>query len=566
MACIIKDKKGKTTYYYIVDVVREGKKIKHLNKTYIGSNNTLYETYNKAIINKNKTDNGIMYSTIKDCGDVETIHNLIEKLKLNEIIDKHTAKRNQGTKASTLAEIAITNRISNPLSKTQIENWLEASTLPSVLKIDSKNITSQAYTNGMKYLTQEAIEKIEDEFVSTIIKEYDIDTSHLIYDATNFFTFLAKETESELAKTGHDKANRFGNRTVGLSMIVTPDCNVPLMHDVYPGNVHDSVEFKKVLNDLKKRYEKLFGNKTDITITFDRGNNSDDTIEKIAEITKNMHYVGGLRLSQISKVSKKADINLLEVPLSEYVQHNKKKELKLYRCSKYLYGKEHTVLLMHNEKSYKKQLHTLEENINKCLEELQKLKDEIQAPVFSIRQNRRTKASTTTLIRNIFANKDYMSKIIEFDIIEKDGRIADIKYKINEDEKIRIKETYLGKRALYTNRDEWTNEEIEAAYSAAWHVEHGFRQMKDDDCINVSPMFHWTDSRIRAHIFYCVMAYRICCIMRKQLLKSNVDISINEMVSKLRQYKKVITVSGLEIIESYTKVDDEAREILEILS
>jgi len=93
-------------------------------------------------------------------------------------------------------------------------------------------------------------------------------------------------------------------------------------------------------------------------------------------------------------------------------------------------------------------------------------------------------------IKNIFSNRDYTGQIIEFDIIEKDNHISDIVYKVNEEKKAKIKETHLGKRALYTNRDEWTNEEIEAAYSAAWHVEHGFRQMKDDECINVKLMFH----------------------------------------------------------------------------
>lgn len=558
MSSIIKKKRQGITYYYIVDNKRINGKPRHVNQVYIGNSNTIRE-------NITSDDNIKIYSKVFEYGASKSIFRLISELGLIEIIENNCKKRNQGFSNGELAAIGIINRICNPCSKLQINNWYKKTLLKEDFNIKGDDITSLNFCKSMEYLTEQVIENIENEFVPMLIKKYDISTSHLIYDATNFFTFLAKETESVLAKTGHDKANQVDKRTVGLSMIVTPDGSIPLMHDVYPGNTHDSVEFKKVLNNLKNRYEKLLGSKMDVTITFDRGNNSEDTIEKIADIAKDMHYVGGLRLSQISKTPKKADVNLLEIPISQYVQHNKKQEIKLYRCSKYLYDKEHTVLLMYNEKSYKKQEHTLEENINKCLKELQQLKDAIQTPVFSIKQSKRTKASTTTLIKNIFSNKDYMSQIIEFDVIEKNGGISDIVYKVNEEKKAKIKDTHLGKRALYTNRDEWTNEEIEEAYTAAWHVEQGFRQMKDDECIKVSPMFHWTDSRIRAHMFYCVMAYRICCIMKKELRDNGIDISIDEIVNKLSSYMKVVTVEGkFKIINSYTETDSITNKILEI--
>ena len=38
------------------------------------------------------------------------------------------------------------------------------------------------------------------------------------------------------------------------------------------------------------------------------------------------------------------------------------------------------------------------------------------------------------------------------------------------------------------------------------NVEADFRQMKDPTVVSFSPMFHWTDQKIRVHVFYCVLA------------------------------------------------------------
>jgi enamine deaminase RidA (YjgF/YER057c/UK114 family) len=65
-----------------------------------------------------------------------------------------------------------------------------------------------------------------------------------------------------------------------------------------------------------------------------------------------------------------------------------------------------------------------------------------------------------------------------------------------------------GKRILFTNRDTWPAAEIVAAYRSQAEAESGFRQLKDPHVVSFSPMHHWTESKIRVHMFYCVLALR----------------------------------------------------------
>ena len=107
-----------------------------------------------------------------------------------------------------------------------------------------------------------------------------------------------------------------------------------------------------------------------------------------------------------------------------------------------------------------------------------------------------------------------------------------------------LENTVLGKTVLFTNRHNWTTEEILASYRSAWHIEHAFRQMKDTDHLTVRPLFHWTDQKIKVHIFYCVLAYRLCCLLKKELSSLDINDSLNHILDQLKELKYVITVLG----------------------
>ena len=43
----------------------------------------------------------------------------------------------------------------------------------------------------------------------------------------------------------------------------------------------------------------------------------------------------------------------------------------------------------------------------------------------------------------------------------------------------------------------------------------GFRQLKDLHLVGPSPMFHWTEAKIRVHVFSCVLALAVAHLMRR---------------------------------------------------
>ncbi len=105
------------------------------------------------------------------------------------------------------------------------------------MAIKPKQLTSQAFWNHMDRLTQPILINIENDLLVKIIDEFKIDLNCLLYDATNFYTYINTKTESQLAQRGHNKQKRNDLRQVSLGLMTSADFHVPLLHMVYGGNI-----------------------------------------------------------------------------------------------------------------------------------------------------------------------------------------------------------------------------------------------------------------------------------------------------------------------------------------
>ena len=103
-----------------------------------------------------------------------------------------------------------------------------------------------------------------------------------------------------------------------------------------------------------------------------------------------------------------------------------------------------------------------------------------------------------------------------------------------------LEKTLFGKRILFTNRDHWPTVEVVAAYRSQNQVESGFRQMKDPQVVSFGPMRHWTDSKIRVHVFYCVLALSIAHLMRREAEQAGLHLSVRELLAILAGIQETV--------------------------
>jgi transposase len=94
--------------------------------------------------------------------------------------------------------------------------------------------------------------------------------------------------------------------------------------------------------------------------------------------------------------------------------------------------------------------------------------------------------------------------------------------------KAALAEELFGKRIIFTDRDEWSIADVVAGYRSQSEVEADFRQMKDRLVVSFSPMFHWTDQKIRVHVFYCVLALMVARLMARESVTLLATVTVPE--------------------------------------
>jgi transposase len=563
MATLIKKKIKERYYYYYVEIKRINGKPRYTNQIYLGPAEKLVEKI------KNAEEIPIpLYSQVFECGSIIALFEIAQRLQLVKLLNECIEKRNQVVNFGEYVLIAAINRAVEPTSKVKIAEWFSKTVLPKIMGIDINAITSQRFWDNMDLFDEAGMAKFEEQFVAKIVNEYNPSTSCLIHDTTNFFTYIDTNSDGQLAKRGHSKKKRNDFKIIGLSLMVSPEQNIPLFYEVYSGNRANAEQLKQIICRLKKRYETITGKTADITLVFDRGNNSEKNIELLSQDEISFSYVGGLRLNQCKE--------LLDVPKEAYKQLAGMEfgEATAFRTKATVYNKEMTVLLINNPELMQGQWKEIRINIEKCVHRLDTLKEQLSKRSSGkiTKGKKPTEKSVKKQISTILSSlsSECMKEVFEITLVCNDG-IPEITYNLNEDNLEIIREKWLGKTALFTDKHHWTNEQIAGAYKSAWHVEHAFRQMKSTEHLSVRPNWYWQDHKVKVHIFFCFLAYRLCCILKRELEEKGIKISINEMLSKLSELKQVINFyekkKGKErTTYSMTQVSDLTQNIIKGLN
>jgi hypothetical protein len=252
VASIIKKKKKGQTYYYLVESARVDGKPRIVRQKYLGRAEHI-----AAALETPSEGEAPKYSIVLEFGAVMALFDLAKRLGVVELINQVSPKRAQGLSIGEYMLIAAINRAVDPTSKNQVAAWFSKTCLDRVIPAKAAQLSSQRFWDHMDALSEEAIREFEDVFTRTIVQAYGLSLDCLIYDATNFFTYIDTESQSTLPQRGHSKEKRGDLKIVGLSMMVSPDFNVPLFHDLYAGNQPDAKQFLAVVERLQQRFERI---------------------------------------------------------------------------------------------------------------------------------------------------------------------------------------------------------------------------------------------------------------------------------------------------------------------
>lgn len=510
-------------YYYLRECQRVDGKPKIIWQQYLGSPAELVQRLQGGAPQK---------AVIREFGASTACLMIARQLDVVGIIDRLVRKRTtQGVSVGQYALLAVLNRCVAPCSKTQLGAWYEQTVLPRLLGVRPSQLISQRFWENMDRIDEQAIARIGCELTDAAVRQFGLDLRCLLFDATNFFTFIDSfNLRAKLPQRGHSKEGRDNLRLIGLALLVSADGEVPLFHHCYAGNQHDSTIFGALIQEIAKNCRAMAQGVSDLTLVFDKGNNSKDNLTEAADT--GLHFVGSLVPTQhppLLAISREQMRRLDQTQLPA---------VWAYRTEQKVFGVSRTVLVVFNRPLFRAQVKTLRREINKRCRKLKALHVALQRSAQRTAGKKPTLEGTRKRLEMILSGR-HMKELFSAQVTAGKGSRLSLKWRLKVRAWKTLQRTLLGKTILFTDRADWSDEQIVRAYRSQSHVESAFRAMKDPHYLSFRPTYHWTDQKLRVHALYCVIALMITSLLRRQLAQAGISVSLARMLERLADLREV---------------------------
>lgn len=497
MASLTKKVVNGRPYYYLRETARVGGRVKVVRQVYLGRAEDLERRLEqtaepKAVISRSF---GAVAAALKLCRELE----------VGEAIDRAvggTGGRRQGPSVGEMIMLAAINRACKPRSKRQLGDWHQRTALVRLLPAERRALSSQRFWDAMHVVSDEAIATAETEIVKRAIERYGIELRPLIYDTTNFATFVdSANARNTLAQRGHPKGGRRDLRLIGLALCVALDSNFPLCHQTYEGSRNDTTHFPEALKLIKQRLQEVGLSEAELaelTLVYDKGNNSKD----------NQPLADALSLGVVGSLSPHHHLELLDIPREKFTELEGMPGTLAHRTHKEVYEQDRAIVVSYSESFARKQARSFNQTLAKAHRELDELKGIVERGKHRM-DDRALQERVKTILK-----RRWLKDVIT---VEHDLAANKFTYRTDPDHIERVAQREWGKRIIFTSRHEWSDEQIVAAYRAQSKGENAFRQDKDREFVSYSPTFHWTDQKLKVHGFYCTLALMLVSLIERHI-------------------------------------------------
>lgn len=297
----------------------------------------------------------------------------------------------------------------------------------------------------------------------------------MLYDITS--SYLEGEYEhSLLVQFGYNRDGKRGHEQVVIGLL-TDSRGCPVAVEVFPGNCQDAATVEAKIKEIRTQY----GVK-ELVFVGDRGMITKSNEAKLAALPE----AEGLKI--ISALTHRQIVSLLEKNSLQPDLFDDKNIIEISDPDQ----PAHRYCLCRNPHSAARESATRAALIERTRRELERI------------AGRKTRGSTEEISAQVgkLLAKTKMGKFITWKV--NDGRLE---WKLSEEDvaaEAALDGSYVIKTTV--SAAAMSKETVVARYKSLAQVEQAFRNLKSV-ALEVRPIYHKTDDRIRAHVFLCMLAY-----------------------------------------------------------
>jgi transposase len=523
MASLVGKRRGGRTYYYLVESARVAGKPRIVAQQYLGSAEELAARLSQAGPGEPARTRHRAF------GDLAAAWQVLRRLQVARVVDEQVGSRRADAAASvgTYLALAALNRVVAPRSKLAFAGWWQSTAGDRLVRLPAAALDHRRFWDAMDALPVKALRAAERAIAARMVEVFDLDLAGLVLDMTNFATFVDSANQrNTIAARGHAKQKRLDLRLVGLGLVVTADGGVPVLSHAYQGNRPDVTQFSAVIDELVVRFGALARASDTLTVVYDAGCDSADGQADVE--ASPLHFVGSLRPSD------HPDLLAVARRRFQIVDAERFEGLTALETRTMALGADRRVILTHSEGFHLRQARGFEQTLAKARRRLATLQARLARG-----RTRRPRQAVEAEIAEILRPR-WLSRVITWSLAGQKPASLRLHWRTDPAAKRQLATDLFGKRILFTDREDWPLAEVVAAYRAQADIEAGFRQLKDPKVVSFSPMFHWTDQKIRVHVFYCVLALAVAHLLRRQAAQAGLHMSVRELLGSLAGIQETV--------------------------
>src|SRR6476469_4148538 len=523
-------------YYYLREMARVVGKPKMVSERYLGSVDDIVAALDAA-----QAATMPQRTAHLAFGDVAAVWSLLVELDVAAVIDEVVGARRSdaGASVGTYLALAALGRLVAPGSKSAFADWWATTAADRFTRISPKVLDHRKFWDAMHVVDGQALQEISARLAARMIEAFDLDTSSVALDMTNFATYIDTTNDrAPIAQRGKAKQKRTDLRLVGLGRVVTRSGGIPLVWHAYPGNRPDVTQFPTLIDHLAARFTQLTGATStgagaappSMTVVFDAGQNSAANVEHLR--AAGLHYVGSVPPSDCP--------DLLALPASRRrpVDKTRFPGLTAIDTHREVYGRRRRVVLTHSQHLHAEQDRSFTDT---PLGQVDRHLDDLAATLARGR-TRRTHAQVTAEITTI-THDPWVREVIDYQLTGDTPADHRLTWTINPTKREALETRMFGKRVLITDHDDdWSVADVVGGYRSQSEIEFGFRQLKDPHEVSFSPMYHWTDHNIAVHTFTCVLALQLAHLLRLKARRAGHDLSVKALLDTLAGIQETVLI------------------------
>jgi transposase len=493
----IKTKKGRP-YLYVREIARVDGKPKVVSQIYIGSPERV------AGLTRGQ-DSDTVALKVEQFGAIWLANQIDREVNLCGIVDGVVAPadRESGPSIGEFFLYCVLNRMVQAVSKNKLASWYQSTAIQHIRPVEIEELNSKRYWEKWDRVSEEHLRQIAKAFFEQVWQVGSPSADCLLFDTTNYYTYMAGHTESELAMRGKNKQGKHHLRQIGLGLLVARDSRLPLYYSVYPGNIHDSKHFESIMDEMFGVVCGLNKTKERLTVVIDKGMNAEDNYSWIDEHSR-IHFITtySTYFAQDLAATPLGRFEPVDIAYNRRLMKEGKEQERLlaYRTKGEYWGKERTVIVTYNPSSRRKQEYTFNDKLEVIRRELLSMRTKVRDRQPHWRNEDAIKERYLRLCEQMHMPSELHELTFEHSTNGLSMSFRKNAYLVER------KQSMFGKNIIITDNMDWMTEDIVQASLDRWQVEDRFRMSKDDDLVGVSPMRHWTDSKIRCHLLTCVAA------------------------------------------------------------